>query len=1470
MKRTSYVLSPLMCILAALLVGSTAFSQDFKLKLPELLPPSPEVSSMIQAGYGNLNRNSGAVSASIPLYELRVNGFSWPISLSYSSQGLKIDEACSRVGNGWTLNANGVISRIVKDDPDDLSTRLPVPGTLGAVDTATLNYAYNVAQSFDSEYDIYNFSFNGYAGKMVFNDANQAILTSHNNLKITRTGWHSFTITATDGVKYFFGDAYERTINHNMDIATAYKNNTRTAYFLTRIELPGGGWINFSYSDLDMSTKTGTSQTITRTAGKIEDPCLVCPPAGTDNFSENVGYVEYRTKLLNTITTSSGQTVEFSYQAKPDLSGDKRLKFMTVSSNNVSLRNMTLDYYDPPGFTGSTTQISRYFLTSLSQFPVSAAGVNESFPLKHEFAYHDLANLGGTPFSKEQDYFGFYNGNSGNLLTAEGPFAASVTINGNRTPNPVLAKKGILTSIKYPTGGYEVFDYEPNTLPVSTVHNYPKANVYMYGFYQSVQPTYTYSSAFFSVPFSQVVPVNLTSYDYDGIPDYTSSDRIVQFYIKQNSDTIIHEWMNGNDNRQIQVTFQPGYSYQVLMRIRNDLTNGGSVDLSYDTTTATYTTWVNAITGGLRLRKISYLDNTGSIAKKKFFWYASADSIAATRSQNRELITQGAGHRRAYFTAEAFNSIWCENEWGSYAVCKMNVLSTSSSYNTQEFDGSNIYYQTVVESDDSLFVNGSTEYTYFGYDAASNNEALRGTDVAATAMGNYASMNNIVETVKTYDKNFALVAEQKDTYEGVSVAGQSLYSYFVQQKYQPILNSTSLQREVDAFNIVRYRHWDRWIRKLKTETKKYEGSQLMTDSVRYVYGTSANVLPQQTITVNSKGQQLKTTQTYPTDAPSTGVFPAMIAANQIAAPYETSFLVDNVLQQQKQVKYKNIHSILFVPDTIRLKAAPAASLTDEQYFRVYDSVGNPLQFNKVSDVSMVYLWDHAKSLVTAQVKNAQLNQVAYSSFEGDSWGNWKPQSGSAQINLDGGYTGSRSFTGTLRDTLSIAGTYIVTAWSNSGAPTLNSTTGTSVITKNGWTLYKWTLTNPTVIAIAGTKIDEVRLYPNTAQMATVTHKPDIGVSAQCDVNNRVTRYEYDGFNRLYRIRDEDNNILKQICYNYAGQPEECGAVVYYSVAKSGTFTRNNCGTNGTGGSVTYTVAAGAYSSTVSQATADQLAQDAVNANGQAYANANGSCSWSNQAQSGNFSRNNCGTNGTGSTVTYTVAAGTYNSSISLADANQQAVNAVNANGQSYANANGSCSWSNQAQSGNFTRNNCGTNGTGSTITYTVAAGTYNSSVSLADANQQAVNAVNANGQSYANANTGCTWVNQAQSGTFTRNNCATGYTGSTVTYTVAANTYSSTVSLTDANQQAINAVNAGGQSYANANGTCNFTCTTGNCTGAGKKCVNNVCETGVQIMISCEYDETLHKYRRGYVYQYSDYSWSTPWYTISPDPCPID
>jgi hypothetical protein len=148
------------------------------------------------------------------------------------------------------------------------------------------------------------------------------------------------------------------------------------------------------------------------------------------------------------------------------------------------------------------------------------------------------------------------------------------------------------------------------------------------------------------------------------------------------------------------------------------------------------------------------------------------------------------------------------------------------------------------------------------------------------------------------------------------------------------------------------------------------------------------------------------------------------------------------------------------------------------------------------------------------------------------------------------------------------------------------------------------LDNPADDASLRSHLNNLRNIPG-AFVTTYTYKPLVGITSQTDQNGKTIFYEYDLFKRLYVIRDKDNNIIRKFCYNYAGQPENCN--IYYNVATSSSFARNNCGPGFVGGEVTYVVPAGRYTSTISQADADAQVIADITANGQVYANANGTC-----------------------------------------------------------------------------------------------------------------------------------------------------------------------------------------------------------------------------------------------------------------------
>jgi YD repeat-containing protein len=211
-------------------------------------------------------------------------------------------------------------------------------------------------------------------------------------------------------------------------------------------------------------------------------------------------------------------------------------------------------------------------------------------------------------------------------------------------------------------------------------------------------------------------------------------------------------------------------------------------------------------------------------------------------------------------------------------------------------------------------------------------------------------------------------------------------------------------------------------------------------------------------------------------------------------------------------------------------------------FYKYDRYGRLLEQSKENDVKQTYVWDYNNVYPIAQVTNADSASVAFTSFEADGSGGWTIGSLSRQT---GGITGALCYqlsNGNIaRSGLNSSTVYIVSYWrQNAPVLTISGTMsgypiqGRTVV-RNGspWTYYEQKITGQTSAVLSGSGlIDEVRLYPTTAQMTTYCYSPMVGVTSQCDVNNRIAYYDYDGFSRLKDIKDQDGNVIKTFDYHY--------------------------------------------------------------------------------------------------------------------------------------------------------------------------------------------------------------------------------------------------------------------------------------------------------------------------------------------------
>lgn len=302
-----------------------------------------------------------------------------------------------------------------------------------------------------------------------------------------------------------------------------------------------------------------------------------------------------------------------------------------------------------------------------------------------------------------------------------------------------------------------------------------------------------------------------------------------------------------------------------------------------------------------------------------------------------------------------------------------------------------------------------------------------------------------------------------------------------------------------------------------------------------------------------------------------------------------------------------------------------------------------------------------------------------------------------------------------------------------------------------------------------------------------------------------------GANRSVKIRvsSRDGSVSEE-CTLVHKKKEQ---VVYRNKRQSALFTKEGCNSETEKGEeLEYVVEAGKYTSIISQSDADDKAMKDIEQNGQNWVNEHGRCItilWYNVKKSKSFRKNDCDPDTEeGSLVTMTIEAGQFSSTISQEDADRKAEAELNAKGQDYANSHGTCNtikWYNDRKSKMFQKTDCEVTEVGSMVEYVVEAGRFSSSVSKEDANQKALDALEAEGPGYANEHGTCEtnlWYNVEKSKVFYKNDCEDGFIGTPYTYTVEAGKYTSDVSQEDADKKALDDIERNGQEQANLNGEC--------------------------------------------------------------------
>ncbi len=1140
-------------------------------------PSANQSSLQSDQAQNKVDNFTGSKNITLPIFNFESNGFILPISLNYNTSGVKVSDIASWVGLKWNLSYGGIITRSVKDKPDELTAGRIFNKEYNNFDNdakiASINDDNNYANllnlyafgngtgqwDLDKEPDIFTYNINGESGKFTLDQDGKVKLIPYKNVtiipEITSAGWNipldmaRFTVIDDKGVSYVF-DIKETTNSYSYGWAGAtraaqfqdYNETTlqyTTAWYLSKIILP------ISYLSNNSPVSKEINLTYTDETYIVEEPSTIwmrscinvnCSlglfasgsPNAIINTTETVSAKRLTTiEDENTIVNFVGENV------REDLANTYRLDSIIVSKKYPIQKEANRFFFNYHYYIGQGSGNKRLMLENVGTISDPANIASWDAHILYGLEYDESASMPTAFNTYELDFWGYYNGNgassifpklyiypneAGNdrysLFPKPGYTNLEIILDGaDRNPNPNTIGLGTLTKILYKTGGYTKFEYEPND------------------FY------------------------------YEGENHLGSGIRIKK--------TIVYDGIDAARNIIKEFTY----------RKSSNTNNSSGLLIDMPIFAVPENTHPNI------MGTLSTIGVTDPLDEQYYIDFLIRKSQPVFTSSSVDGAAQG------------YTEIVEKNTDNSKVFYKYSLPG----YYKQEADdqqGVNCFLDT------DGYCDGLFKRYFSNYCAESNfniSPDLAGYDFTTNSIFPYGPATNygwnrglLLET-KFYDADNFLVRENKYNYK----------LYFPEGKTAPDLIPGIKISLTDNWKLDPSNNWttntmgstyaglnffakydiltevskvvDTKTEKLYDKSNPGQSSQIQTS---YYYDGLYHNYPTRVVHVDSKGVEKIEENTYAFDLKAIPNFEFPETYPQKGYKALLYKNINALIKQREIIKYpgssnENVVSgninyydadiidhyrlystVLLKEQKVLRLSAPVlkSTLTDnitsngvfvdtrykqEVLFTKYDDNGNLLEYSNPNEKQST-IWGYNNAYPVAQVKNAIYSDISYTSFEtSEAKGGW---------NYDGAMVDDvTSPTGNKcnnvaniyidKNGLDINKTYIVSYWGKNNQNTSVGLPGTvkQGLTINGWTYYEHTITGTSYLIFASQVdyfIDELRLYPKNAQMVTSTYEPLIGVTSECDVNNNITYYEYDVLGRLHIIKDKYRNILKTYDYRF--------------------------------------------------------------------------------------------------------------------------------------------------------------------------------------------------------------------------------------------------------------------------------------------------------------------------------------------------
>lgn len=1103
-------------VLLLLLLAATSFSQS---KPAGPIMPTPNAAGLGLYGEVPVSYFTGLPNIEVPIYTIKERELEFPLVLSYHAQGFRPDIHPSWVGLNWNLRFGGVITRRLNMYPDEWKNNdfryfgyyynYPRLNNNNWSSSDTLLSLANPPEQMlvDREPDVFDFNFPGFSGSFFLDHRGKWRVQCSKNIKVvldeadiinpyfnndlsanfSPKAIHKFTLIDDAGIKYIFGSSsastaaieYSSSITPpNLDYRTWL---IATSWYLQKIELPGNtGYINITYERGPFQSNFQYFEAQNRF---YTEPCT---PGASDasNFyakglTGNITSPVYPTG----ISTSSGINVDFKFSRSNELSYSSSTYMEPLRSPDNDLPSSIppqyfaflnaahyAPYYAansifPSGvnnacfiwFKLDSLVISTYDITNASAKTVFRRAVfnyieNTSERLKlaslnikgnysagaddqlYSFTYNNISSTMNY-LANLSDHWGFANNRylerNGNGWYYWLPSGVQML----RRPSEYECSMGMLTGIKYPTGGSTQFEYELNK----------------YGAYVL-------------------------------------------------------------DNRQFAA---PG----------------------------------SGEAGGLRIKRITNIDNTGKLTAKDFYYVVGYNNVTPL-SQLRSSGVLERIPRYDFSVNTGFSSLYIYSSNSILPMSSNSGIFCSYSEVVEKYQDNSYKIVKFTNHDngytDQAPVNNITP-TEMGYPVRSR-DFERGQVLSETLF--FANNNPVQKTEYTYtrigetaDTNFA--RSYRKAFGGYCIDlnvsnPQNIQLIMTTQGFQELTymgTAMSPHSFVPRYSTATaYGHYAYKFVKEKIKQTNYSSNSSVSNSIinetTYQYDQWGNILSE--TGTNSNGNVITKNYKYPYHFAGTGVYNEMINRNMTGYVIESNKYDGANFVESEKVDYALFNSSALVKPRYIIKKNGAGSPYTTDYFNVYDNNGNIREWQGPDGITKSYVWGYFNSRPMAMVIGTDYATVQ---------------------------------------------------------PVINYTI----------------LNNPTNETQLATEIDKLRTSLPAAFVTTCLYDPFTGwnVKKIKDLNGRSIYYEYDKLGRLSVVKNNDLDVLSKNEYIYRQE------LVYpfRNVEESRIIqpTTVSCDPGYTYNGVMYRVPADKYGSFINQTDAQQKAIAEIDQYGLAYANANAIC-----------------------------------------------------------------------------------------------------------------------------------------------------------------------------------------------------------------------------------------------------------------------